>query len=132
MNSNSTNAALELADASVDIILYACLIAVMVEGKNAHLEAEERLKKALEKEHNSIPVVTSAGALVSTLHDINASRIALVAPYLPTLTQTVCNYLQDENIEVLSSQSLSTSSSFLPLTTMITNIESAWLPSSPS
>ena len=107
MNANAANAALELSDASVDVILYACLVAVMVEGKNAHVEAEERLINALAKEDRSIPVVTSAGALVATLHDIKASKVAVIAPYLPALTETVCGYLHDENIEVVSSCSLS-------------------------
>lgn len=107
MNANAANAALELADASVDIILYACLVAVMVEGKNAHINAEEQFKNALVQEEKSIPIVTSAGALVATLHDIQASKIAVIAPYLPVLTETVCGYLQAENIDVVASHSLS-------------------------
>jgi len=107
MNANAANAALELTDASVDVILYACLVAVMVEGKGAHIESEERIRNTLAKEDKSIPIVTSAGALVATLHDIKASKIAVIAPYLPALTQTVCGYLQAENIEVVSSCSLS-------------------------
>jgi maleate isomerase len=107
MNAHAERAALELGDAGVDIVLYACLVAVMVEGKSAHIIAEERLKRVLEKEGTSVPIVTSAGALVDTLHDINASRVAIVAPYLPTLTKQVCNYLENEQIEVASSCSLS-------------------------
>jgi len=107
MNANAANAALELADASVDVILYACLVAVMAEGKGAHIESEERIRNTLTKENKSIPIITSAGALVATLRDIEASKIAIIAPYLPALTETVCGYLRDENIEVVSSCSLS-------------------------
>jgi len=107
MNVHAEKAALELGDASVDIILYACLVAVMVEGRSAHIRAEDRLNKVLEKEGKSIPIVTSAGALVNTLHDINASRVSIIAPYMPKLTEKVCGYLQNEHIEVASSCSLS-------------------------
>ena len=107
MNGNAANAALELSDASVDVILYACLVAVMLEGKGAHLEAEERFKNSLAKENKSIPIVTSAGALVATLRDMKAAKVAVVAPYLPALTESVCDYLHAENIEVVSSCSLS-------------------------
>ena len=107
MNTHADRAALELGDAGVDIVLYACLVAVMVEGKSAHVVAEERLKRVLATEGISVPIITSAGALVETLHDINASRVAIVAPYLPTLTKQVCNYLENEQIEVASSCSLS-------------------------
>ena len=107
MNAHADRAALELGDAGVDIVLYACLVAVMVEGKSAHIIAEKRLERVLEKEGVSVPIVTSAGALVETLHDINASRVAIVAPYLPALTKQVCDYIENEQIEVASSCSLS-------------------------
>ncbi|MBK8565879.1 MAG: Asp/Glu racemase [Saprospiraceae bacterium] len=107
MNTQAERAILELADASVDAVLYACLVAIMVEGPGAHRRIEAKLEQTLQAEGRPAPVVTSAGALVDTLHDLDAGRIALLAPYLPALTNKVCRYLSDEGIEVVSAQSLS-------------------------
>lgn len=107
MNAQADRAALELADASIDIALYACLVAIMVEGPGAHRRSEARLTQTLLEAGIVAPVLTSAGALVETLQDLNAGRIALMAPYLPALTDKVCAYLQHEDLEVVSAQSLS-------------------------
>ena len=106
MNLSAVGAAESLADASVDIILYACLVAVMIEGKGAHKISEKELREAAYHETADIPVVTSAGALVQTLKDIGIRKVAVIAPYLPSLTDTVCGYIQDEGVEVIDSHSL--------------------------
>lgn len=107
MNAQADRAALELADASIDVALYACLVAIMVEGPGAHRRSEIRLTQTLQEAGIIAPVLTSAGALVETLQEINAGRIALMAPYMPALTDKVCAYLQYEGLEVVSAQSLS-------------------------
>ena len=45
MNGQATRAAQELADASVDVVVYACLVALMAEGPGAHRRAEARSKR---------------------------------------------------------------------------------------
>ena len=105
MNSQASRAAEELADAQVDVLLYACLVAVMVEGPGAHCPAESRMKDSLQKSGRDAPVISSAGALVNTLHDMGARRIGLIAPYAPALTEKVCQYLAAESIEVVESRS---------------------------
>lgn len=107
MNVQADRAVLELADASIDIALYACLVAIMVEGPGAHRRSEARLSKTLQEAGHVAPVLTSAGALVETLQELDAGRIALLAPYLPTLTAKVCDYLKVEGLDVVSAQSLS-------------------------
>src|SRR4051794_21791369 len=60
---DSDRCAIELADAQVDAIAYACLVAIMAQGPNYHEEAERRLA-AVAREHGcDAPVVSSAGAL---------------------------------------------------------------------
>lgn len=107
MNAQADRAAIELADASIDIALYACLVAIMVEGPGAHRRSEARLTQTLLDAGIVAPVLTSAGALVATLHDLDAGKIALIAPYMPALTDKVCDYLQREDLNVVSAQSLS-------------------------
>lgn len=107
MNAQGRRAAQELADASVDVVLYACLVAVMAEGPDAHRKAEAELSAALAAEGCAAPVVTSAGALVDTLGVMGVRRIAVVAPYLPALTQRVCDYIAAEGVVVEEARSLS-------------------------
>jgi maleate isomerase len=107
MNAQASRAAQEVADAAVDVVVYACLVALMAEGPGAHRQAEERLGAILEAEGCRAPVVTSAGALVDTLRVMGARTIAVVAPYLPALTRRVCDYLAFEGIGIAEACSLS-------------------------
>jgi maleate isomerase len=50
--------------------------------------------------------VSSAGALVRTLRVIGAGRVAVVAPYVQSLTRTVCDYIAGEGVEVVDAVSL--------------------------
>jgi maleate isomerase len=106
MNAQALRATRELADASVDLLVYACLVALMVEGPGAHRQAEQRLGEILAAEGRPAPVVSSAGALVDTLRLMGARRVAVVAPYLPALTQRVCDYIAAEGVLVEEARSL--------------------------
>lgn len=107
MNSQGTRATQELADASVDVVVYACLVALMAEGPGAHRQAEQRLREVLAAEGNPAPVVSSAGALIDTLNLLGARSVAIVAPYLPSLTERVCDYIEAEGVVVADARSLS-------------------------
>ena len=102
MDAQAEQRAGELADAQVDVIAYACLVAVMVQGRGAHRTAEQRLSDAA----GGIPVVSSAGALVAAIHALGVERVAMVTPYAPALTATVVDYLAAEDIEVVDAISL--------------------------
>jgi maleate isomerase len=49
--------------------------------------------------------MTSAGALVEGLHIMGAKKIALLAPYVCSLTDLVVKYIENEGIEVLDAVS---------------------------
>jgi maleate isomerase len=105
MDAQSDRCAGELADAACDIVAYACLVAVMAAGPRAHVASETRLT-AVASDDGQAPVVTSAGALPAALGDLGATRVALIAPYLPALTSRVVDYLADLGVEVVDSISL--------------------------
>jgi len=107
MNVQAEQAAVELGDAAPDAVVFACLVAVMAEGPGAHRRIERQLADAGAAAGWRGPVVSSAGALVETLRLMEAKRVALVAPYLPRLTDQVCAYLAAEGIEVVDPVSLS-------------------------
>jgi len=101
MDADSDRCAAELADADVDVLGYACLVAIMSMGKGYHCVSERRLHEVTRREGHPAPVVTSAGALVDGLRTIGAKRIAMVAPYMEPLTQMVAEYIGAEGIEVV-------------------------------
>ncbi len=100
MDRDSDRCALELSDARVDVLGYACLVAIMSMGKGYHRESEARLHGRTVENGGPAPVVTSAGALIHGLRTIGAKRIAVIAPYMKPLTQLVCDYIEAEGIEV--------------------------------
>lgn len=104
MDNDSERAAAELADARVDVMGYACLVAIMSQGHGYHCASEEKLGGVTVEEAGSrIPIVSSAGALVEGLHHLGAKRVAVLAPYMKPLTATVCSYIENEDIEVVDS-----------------------------
>ncbi len=106
MDSDSGRCALELSDARVDVLGYACLVAIMSMGRGYHRVSEERLRALTLENEAPAPVVTSAGALVQGLQAIGAKKIAVLAPYMKPLTALVVDYLEHEGIEVLDAISL--------------------------
>jgi maleate isomerase len=106
MVAESDRCARELADARLDVVAYACLIAIMAAGPGAHEAEEERLTATLAAAGSAVPVTSSAGALVRALHRLGAIRVAIVTPYLRPLTDMVARYLAGYGIKVVDSVSL--------------------------
>ncbi|MDX1606697.1 MAG: hypothetical protein R3202_10930 [Candidatus Competibacterales bacterium] len=106
MDRDSDRCALELSDARVDVMGYACLVAIMSMGPGYHRESERRLHEVTAGNGGPAPVVTSAGALVDGIAALGARRIALIAPYMKPLTRLVIDYIEHEGIEVKDAISL--------------------------
>ena len=106
MDADSGRCAVELVDARVDVLGYACLVAIMSMGKGYHRDSEARLHDITVKEGHPTPVVTSAGALVAGLKALGAKKVSLIAPYLKPLTGLVVDYIESEGISVAESISL--------------------------
>ncbi len=106
MDADSDRCALELSDARVDVLGYACLVAIMSMGRGYHRTSEARLRARTLENEGAAPVVTSAGALVEGLQALGAKKIAVLAPYMKPLTALVVDYLEHEGIEVLDALSL--------------------------
>jgi maleate isomerase len=101
MDGESDRCALELSDARVDVLGYACLVAIMAMGHGYHRASQARLTKHTADNGAHAPVLTSAGALVDALKAIGAKRIVVVAPYMKPLTELVVDYIRNEGYEVL-------------------------------
>jgi maleate isomerase len=109
MNDQTDRAAAELADLRPDVVATACLVAIMAQGKGHHRVVEDQIQATLAEHDVFAPVVSSAGALLDALHAIGAQRIAIVTPYVRSLTDLVVEYLADASIEVHDAVSLEVS-----------------------
>ncbi|ANI32681.1 Asp/Glu racemase [Pseudomonas sp. JY-Q] len=100
MDGDSDRCALELSDARVDVMGYACLVAIMSMGHGYHRASAERLQTVTAQNDAQTPVITSAGALVDGIRALGAKRVAVVTPYMKPLTELVVDYIRNEGIEV--------------------------------
>ena len=101
MDKESLRCAAELADARVDVMGYACLVAIMSMGNGYHRQSEVNIAKAALEAGSSAPIVTSAGALIDGLKTLRAQRISIVTPYMRPLADLVVRYIEAEDIEVV-------------------------------
>jgi maleate isomerase len=101
MNREGLRCAAELADARIDVMSTACLVAIMAMGRGYHRQTERELTEAARANHSLAPVMTSAGALIEGLKTMGVTRVALLAPYMKALTELVVDYIQHEGIEVV-------------------------------
>jgi maleate isomerase len=100
MNAQRERCVLEIGDAAVDVVLYACLVAIMATGLGEHRNVELAIAEQLATGGSETRVLTSAGALVNALKDMGADRVALVMPYPDALARKVVAYLAAEGFEV--------------------------------
>ena len=106
MDRDSLRCASELADAAVDVVGYACLVAIMSMGKSYHLQSQASLYERMQQEGSPAPVITSAGALVEELKLAGVRSISIITPYMPALASLVVDYIADQGISVVDSIAL--------------------------
>ncbi|GII87533.1 maleate isomerase [Sphaerisporangium siamense] len=100
MDDDAVRCAVELTDARVDVMGYACLVAIMSRGLGYHRDSQRRLRESAVGAGADTPVVTSAGALIEGLNALGAKKVALIAPYMLPLTKAVVEYIEHEGITV--------------------------------
>jgi len=105
MNREGLRCAAELADARVDVMSTACLVAIMAMGPGYHRQVERELAEVARANHCDAPVMTSAGALVEGLQIMGAKKVSILTPYVCSLTDLVVKYIESEGIEVVDALS---------------------------
>ncbi|MBY6410312.1 maleate cis-trans isomerase [Rhodococcus sp. BP-252] len=109
MNAQRERCILELGDADVDAILYACLVALMAAGPGEHQRVEGLVAEQLAAGGSDAAVRSSAGALVEALNALKATSIALVTPYMKPLAEKVVEYLEAEGFHIVDWRALEVS-----------------------
>lgn len=100
MNREGLRCAAELADARVDVMSTACLVAIMAQGLGYHRHVEDDFRRVAAENKSDAKVMTSAGALIHGLKTLGAKKVSLLAPYMKPLTDKVVQYIENEGIEV--------------------------------
>ena len=106
MNGHMARCASELNDARMDVIASACLVAIMCQGAGYHRETERSLRAVCNQNGVETQIVTSAGSLIEASNALAAKKIAIITPYMKSLTDLVVRYIEEEGIEVLDAISL--------------------------
>ncbi|WP_052848309.1 aspartate/glutamate racemase family protein [Streptomyces avicenniae] len=78
-----------------EAVAYACTSGSFVSGV-----AGERAMSAAMTQAGGIPAVTTSGALLDALRELDARRIAVVTPYTKSVTDALEDYLAEAGIEV--------------------------------
>lgn len=101
MNREGLRCAAELADARVDVMSTACLVAIMAQGFGYHRTVEKEFCEIVAQAGGHSKVMTSAGALVDGLKKMKSKKVSVLAPYAKPLTDKVVAYIENEGIEVI-------------------------------
>jgi maleate isomerase len=72
----------------------------MSRGVGYHNVSQQRLYDASIANGRPTPTVSSAGALINSLHAMGAKRVSIICPYMKPLTKMVVDYIESEGIEV--------------------------------
>lgn len=107
MDGESVRCAQELSDARVNVLGYACLVAIMSAGHGYHRTSSAKLEAATAENGGRAPVVTSAGALIEGLKALGVTKVAVIAPYTQELTNLVLDYIRSEGFEITNHIALS-------------------------
>ncbi|MCF8570414.1 maleate cis-trans isomerase [Gordonia sp. HY002] len=100
MNAQRERCIVEIGDASPDVILYACLVAIMVGGPGEHHRVESLVAEQLAAGGSAARIRSSAGALTEALDALGSKRVSLVMPYMKPLAKKVVAYLESEGLEI--------------------------------
>jgi maleate isomerase len=100
MNAQRERCVMELGDAAVEAVLYACLVAIMVGDPGEHRRVESAVAEQLAAGGSAAKIRSSAGALIEGLRALGARRLVLVTPYLRPLAERVVSYIGSEGFDV--------------------------------
>ncbi|MFE0100193.1 decarboxylase [Streptomyces sp. NPDC059009] len=86
-----------LSAAEPEVLAYACTSGSFVGGT----AGERAMCEAMTREGGGIHSVTTSGALLEALAELDVRRIALVTPYTWSVTQSLEEYLQEAGVRVV-------------------------------
>jgi maleate isomerase len=89
----------KLADAEVDVIVFAATAPTLAKGKGYDRELIKRMEDASRR-----PATTAATAFVEALTRLGVARIAIGAPWSKTMDEPMVSFMQASGFEVVNSE----------------------------
>ena len=89
----------KLADAEVDVIVFAATAPTLANGKGYDRELIKRMEDA-----SGRPATTAATAFVDALARLNVTRIAIAAPWSKTMDKPMVRFMEASGFEVVNSE----------------------------
>ncbi len=96
MEEGVERAALELADAGVDLILFGCTTGSLIGGKGYDRMIADRITSA-----TGIEAVTTSTAVLRALEALGARKISVATPYIDGVNEAERRFLEENGFEVL-------------------------------
>src|SRR5467141_3002174 len=89
----------KLADAEVDVIVFAATAPTLAKGRGYDRELIKRMEDAAGR-----PATTAATAFVDALRQLGASKIAIGAPWSKTMDKPMVDFMETNGFEVVHSE----------------------------
>lgn len=80
-----------------DVILYGCTSATLTHGPEFDLALTNTIKQS-----TGVPAITAAGALITALRAVSATRVGFASPYVGEVNQQAIKFLQSAGIETVN------------------------------
>jgi maleate isomerase len=90
-----------IADAGVNLIVYACTTASLLNGSKWDQELIKTINKI-----SGIPATTTSTAILKVLKSYNIKKVALALPYQEKLNALEINFFEANGIKVINTNSL--------------------------
>jgi maleate isomerase len=101
MDADSDRCAAELSDARMDVLGYACLVAIMSMGKGYHCQSETAAARGDDSRGRACAGGDERRRTRARLRTLQAKKIAMVAPYVQSLCTMVAEYIEHEGFAVV-------------------------------
>ncbi|WP_461865406.1 maleate cis-trans isomerase family protein [Thermococcus sp.] len=101
MESYAKAAAMRLADAAVDIIMYGCTSGSLLKGKGYDRQISQELER-----HSGIKTVTTSTAVLEALKELEISKLAVATPYIDDVNAKEKQFLEENGIEIVRMEGL--------------------------
>lgn len=90
-----------LADAAVNLVVFACTSGSLIKGRGYDAQLAKRIGKAA-----GCPALTTSGAVMNAFRALGVMRICLATPYLPDVAAHEVQFLEDNGFKILREHSL--------------------------
>ncbi|MFX0198709.1 MAG: aspartate/glutamate racemase family protein [Candidatus Hodarchaeota archaeon] len=95
------DAAEKVAQAKVDLIIFACTSGSLVKGSGYDQKIIEKISK-----RTGIPAVATATAVINALKEMGINKVAVATPYTDEVNQRVRSFLEGNGFQVLNLKGL--------------------------